>query len=193
MTDRLPTIPIDRQTEAQRRAVADIIAGPRGKLQGPFVPLLRAPDLMQRVQALGEQLRFRCVLGERLKELAVLLVARQWTQQTEWYFHREFALKAGLPEATIDAIAERRRPAGLAPDEAIVLDFTAELFRGAFEVSDATWNRAVAQFGEQGVVELLGLCGYYTLLAMIMNAARTALPAGAKPPLKPGSGISGQP
>jgi len=185
MHDRLPPIPPDRQTEAQRKAVAEIIAGPRGKLQGPFVALMRAPDLMQRVQALGEQLRFRCVLGERLKELAILIVARRWTQQTEWLLHRPMAEAAGVRAELADAIAAGRRPAALAADEAVVHDYCVELLATDFQVSDATWSRVVDRFGEQGVVELTGLCGYYTLLAMVMNSARTALPGGARPPLAP--------
>jgi 4-carboxymuconolactone decarboxylase len=185
MTDRLPPIQPEQQTPAQRQAVAEIIAGPRGRLQGPFVALLRAPELMQRVQALGEQLRFRCVLGERLKELAILLVARKWAQQTEWILHRPMALAAGIAPGTADAIAEGRRPPALDADEAIVYDFCAELLASSFQVSDGVWQRACGRFGEQGVVELIGLCGYYTLLAMVMNAAQTALPAGAQPALRP--------
>jgi 4-carboxymuconolactone decarboxylase len=185
MQDRLPPIPSELQTEAQRKVVADILAGPRGKLQGPFVALMRAPEMMSRVQALGEQLRFRCVLGERLKELAILIVARHWTQQTEFLLHRPIALAAGVSEATVAAIAEGRKPTSLTDDEAIVYDFSRELFAANFQVSDATWGRTVDRFGEQGAVELIGVCGYYTLLAMVMNAARTALPDGAEPPLRP--------
>jgi 4-carboxymuconolactone decarboxylase len=185
MTERLPLIPPDKQTAEQKQVLAELLAGPRGKLQGPFVAMLRAPEMMRRVQVLGEQLRFRCVLGERLKELAILIVARRWTQQTEFYLHRPMAEAAGVTPAVADAIALGQRPATLTADEAIIYDYCTEMLAGDFQVSDATWARVVGRFGEQGVVELTGVCGYYTLLAMIMNSARTALPGDATPPLKP--------
>lgn len=185
MHERLPPIPPELQTVAQRQAVAEIIAGPRGKLQGPFVALMRSPELMQRVQALGEQLRYRFVLGERLKELAILIVARRWTQQTEWLLHLPMALEAGVRAELAEAIARGQRPTDLAEDEAVVHDFCIELLAADFRLSDAMWSGAVAAFGQNGTVELIGLVGNYTLLAMVMNASRTALPDGATPPLAP--------
>lgn len=182
--DRLPPLPRTEWTDAQRRAAEAIIGGPRGALYGPFVPLLRSPELMDCAQRMGEYLRYRSALGTRLSELVILLVSRAWDQQVEWAIHAPVALAAGIDPAIVDAIAAGRRPDGLTDDEAIVHDFTIEI--GASRaVSDATFERARARFGEQGVVDLLGLNGYYTLLAMVMNAAQTPAPASSAAPLVP--------
>jgi 4-carboxymuconolactone decarboxylase len=111
-----------------------------------------------------------------------LLTARQWTQQYEYDAHQPLALKAGLNQEIISAITEGRRPTGMAADEEIVYDFCSEL-RQNHSVSDATYARAVSKFGEQGVIDMTGLVGYYTTLAMIMNVARSPLPEGKKAPL----------
>ena len=182
--DRLPQIPSDRLTPAQREAAAAFEAARMAPVTGPFVPLLRSPELMTRVRAIGDYLRFGGVLDARLREFVILIVARQWTQQYEWSAHHPLALTAGLRPEVAQAIAEGRRPDGMAADEALVYDLCAELHltRG---VSDATYAKAVAALGEQGVVDVLGLNGYYTLLAMVMNTARTPLPAGRTPALAP--------
>jgi 4-carboxymuconolactone decarboxylase len=180
---RMPKIPPEKMTEAQKQAAAEIAEGPRGELRGPFVPLLRSPELMRRVQKVGEYLRFQCALDRRLMEFATLMAARFWTQQYEWNSHYPLALKAGLKPAVADAIAEGRRPTGMAEDEEIVYELVTENLNNR-SVSEATYARAVAKFGEPGVVDLVAVTGYYLLLAMVLNLARTPLPPGKEPPLK---------
>ena len=180
--DRLPPIPEAQLTAEQRAAAAELTAGPRGKLVGPFVPLLRSPALMARVQKVGEFLRFESSLPENVKELAILVVARLWGQGFEWSFHLPLALKAGVSRAAAEAIAEGRPPEGLSPIEQAAYDLLSEL-NADKAVGDETWRRAALAFGEQGVVELIGVGGYYALLAMVMNAARTPSP-DAEIPLK---------
>jgi 4-carboxymuconolactone decarboxylase len=182
MSDRLPPIPPQDWTGAQRAAAQEIIDGPRGGLHGPFVPLLRSPELMQHVQRLGEYLRYRSAIGTRLTELAILVTAREWDQQVEWAIHAPIASQAGVPQDLIDAIARRERPQGMRADEAVVVDFCLELQRGK-RVPDKVYADALALFGEQGVVDLMGVNGYYTLLAMLMNAAQTTAPPSEAAPL----------
>jgi 4-carboxymuconolactone decarboxylase len=170
--DRLPPIPPPQWTEAQRRETQAMIDGPRGAVLAPFIPLLRSPELMGHVQRIGEYLRFRSAIGVRLTELAILVTAAEWQQAVEWAIHAPIAEREGLSPDTIAAVSRRERPAQLAPDEAAVYDVCIDLHRQR-HVSDATWDRAVAQLGEQGVVDLIGINGYYALLAMVMNAART--------------------
>lgn len=182
--ERMPPIAPEKMTDAQRRAAADIASGPRGELPRPFVAFLRSPGLMAPVQKLGEYLRYGSALDRRIMEFATLIAARAWTQQYEWQAHHGLALKAGLKPGIAQALAEGRRPEGMSADEETVYDLLTEVLRNQC-VSDATYARAVATFGEPGVVDLVGLAGYYVLLAMMMNTARTALPAGVSPPLPP--------
>lgn len=181
--DRLPPVPADQMTSAQRAVAAEISAGRRGALYGPFVPLLRSPELTRRLQKVGEYLRYEPALPSRLREMAILMVAREWTQDFEWDAHAPLAEQEGLARDTIDALADGRRPPAMAADEALVHDFVTELQRSR-TVSDATYAGAVAALGEQGVVDLVALTGYYTTLAMIMNVARTPLPEGKPPVLR---------
>ncbi|MCG2586262.1 carboxymuconolactone decarboxylase family protein [Massilia sp. TS11] len=178
MSERLGPIPPEQMNDAQRRVAQAIIDGPRGALYGPFVPLLRSPELMDCAQTMGEYLRYRSAIGTRLSELAILVTARVWNQPVEWAIHAPIALQAGIGQDLIDAIGARQRPAAMAEDEAAVYDFCHELHTTR-QVSDATYARALALFGEAGVVDLMGLNGYYTLLAMVMNAARTSVPPGS--------------
>ena len=182
--ERMPPIAPESMTAAQRKAAADIASGPRGDLPRPFVAFLRSPGLMAPVQKLGEYLRYGSTLDRRIMEFATLIAARAWTQQYEWQAHHELALKAGLKPAIAQALAEGRRPEDMSADEEAVYELLTEVLRNQC-VSDATYARAVATFGESGVIDLVGLAGYYVLLAMVMNTARTALPAGVVPPLPP--------
>jgi len=180
--ERLPPLPPERLTDAQR-AVADSIArGPRGAVYGPFVPLLRSPELADCAQRMGAYLRYRSAIGTRLTEIAILVIAREWNQAVEWAIHMPLAEQAGIARAAIVAIAHRRRPDGLDADETMVHDFCVELARDK-GVSDATYARVHARFGETGVVDLAGINGYYTLLAMVMNVAGTPAPAAPAVPL----------
>lgn len=173
--DRLPRLPPERWSDAQRSEADEVIRGPRGALVSPFVPLLRSPELMGHAQRMGEYLRYRSAIGLRLSELAILITAHAWAQPVEWAIHAPIALREGISAETIAAIEQGRRPAALADDEAVIYDFSTELQRDR-TVSDATWQRAIERFGEHGTVDLIGINGYYTLLAMVMNAAQTAVP-----------------
>jgi 4-carboxymuconolactone decarboxylase len=182
--DRLPPLAGDRLTEAQRQA-AEAFAAARGcEVFGPYVPLLRSPVLMSRVREAGDYLRFGSALPPSLREFVILMTARAWTQQYEWSIHHPIALAAGLDPAVAAAIADGSRPRRLTEDEEVLYDFCTEL-HGHRSVSDATYERAVARFGEQGVVDTVGICGFYALLAMVLNVARTPLPEGRTPELAP--------
>jgi 4-carboxymuconolactone decarboxylase len=177
---RMPETPADRLTDAQKQAAAELIAGPRGRISGPFIPLLRSPELFTRVQKVGEYLRFNSVLPPRLSEFLILLVARAWTQGTEWAAHRPLALKGGLKPEIVAAIAEGRRPDAMAEDEAALYDFYFEMQQNRC-VSDKTYARVHALYGDQGVVDAAGILGYYGLLATVMNATRVAPPDDDQP------------
>ncbi len=170
--DRMPPIPADELTRRQRAAYDELVSGPRGKLAGPFVPLLRSPELMARVQKLGEFLRFESALPDRIKELAVLVVARHWSQGYEWSFHLPLALKAGVTRGAAEAIAAGRTPDRLTAEEAAAYGLLTEL-NADKAVGDEAYGRALEAFGEAGVIELVSFNGYYALLAMVMNVART--------------------
>ena len=184
LPERMPAIPLEKLTDAQKKAVAAISATPRGGIRGPFWPMLRSPEFMNRAQTVGEYLRFLCPLDKRIGELAALMGARAWTQQYEWNAHYPQAIAAGLKRSIADAIGECRRPVGMAEDEEIVYEFISELLANK-SVSDPTYARAAAKFGEKGIIDLIGIVGYYSLLAMIMNVARTAIPDGKPLPLAP--------
>ncbi len=177
LPERMPAIPPEQMNEAQRKAAAELAAGPRGVVKGPFPAMMRSPDLMDRTQKLGEYIRFGCEIPPRLKTIASLITNRFWSNQYEWHGHTRQALRGGLNPAIIEAIAEGRRPMNLAEDEEIVHDFTTELFANK-SVSDPTYARAVAKFGEKYVLDILGVIGYYGMLAMIMNVTRTPPPEG---------------
>lgn len=175
--ERMTPIPADKMTDAQKKAAADFTAA-RGNLSGPWAVLLRSPELVNRVRPLSDYLRFNSVLPPRLSEFVILITAREWAQQYEWNAHYPLALKGGLNPDVAKAVAEGRRPAKMAEDEEIAYDFCTELDSN-HSVSDATYARALAKFGEQGIVEMVSLHGYYTLIAMVLNTARTPLPPGA--------------
>jgi 4-carboxymuconolactone decarboxylase len=173
----MPPVPAERMTPAQREVAEELTAGRRGAVYGPFVPALRSPELTRRLQKVGEYLRYEPQIPPRLREMAILLVAREWTQDFEWDVHAPLAEREGLSRDVIDAIADGRRPAAAGEEEALVYDFFVELQRSR-AISDPTYARSVEALGEQGVVDLVGLIGYYATLAMIMNVARTPLPDG---------------
>jgi 4-carboxymuconolactone decarboxylase len=171
----MPPIPAERMTPAQREVAQELVAGRRGAVIGPFIPALRSPELTRRLQKVGEYLRYEPALAPRLREMVILLTARQWTQDFEWDVHAPLAETEGLARHIIDGIAAGRRPSPMAHEEALVHDFFWELQRTC-AISDETYAASIAAFGEQGVVDLVGLVGYYTTLAMLMNVARTPMP-----------------
>ena len=182
--DRMPPIPVDKLTNAQKQAIDEFKAARSVDISGPFVPMLRSPEVMSRARALGDYLRFKSSLPPRLSEFVILLTARRWTQQYEWHAHQPLALQGGLRAEIVTAIADGRRPAAMAEDEDAVYTLWEEVQRTQ-GVSDATYARAVGKVGEQGVIDVLGITGYYTMLAMVMNTTRTPLPDGVKPALAP--------
>ena len=182
--DRMPAIPASQLSEAQKQAVKEFRDARGSDPSGPFGVLLRSPEVMNRARAMGDYLRFKSTLPPRLSEFLILLTAREWTQNYEWQAHAPLALQAGVSRDTVDAIALGRRPDGLTDDEALLYDLSTELQQHR-AISDPTYARAVKRFGEQGVIDAVGITGYYTLIAMVLNTARTPLPAGRTPGLAP--------
>jgi 4-carboxymuconolactone decarboxylase len=171
-------------TADQKKVYESIAGGPRGGVRGPFNALLRSPELADRTQKLGEYLRFNSSLPAPLNELAILITARYWSAQYEWHAHSQLAAKAGVEAATIAAIAQGKRPLGMKDDEIRVYDFCKELHEEK-SVSDAAYKAVLDRFGERGVVDLVGVAGYYTLVSMVLNVDRAPLPEGVAPPLAP--------
>jgi 4-carboxymuconolactone decarboxylase len=182
--NRFKPLTYSELTPAQKTMADHLLAGERRGLGGPFNVLLRSPEMGDLAQALGAQVRFHSSLPRRLNELAIIMTARHWTAQYEWYAHKRAALDAGLNPAIVDAIAAGQRPASMQPDEAAIYAFTDELLNTK-QVSDQTFQTAVKTFGERGVVDLIGVTGYYGLVSALLNVDRYPLPAGAKPELKP--------
>jgi len=179
----MPPIPADKLSDAQKKATAEFVEGRGYDLRGPWVPLLRSPDMLLAAKRMSDYLRFKSPLPERLKEMMILITAREWTQQYVWNSHYPLALKAGLKREIADAIADSRRPAGMAEDEEIAFDLSTEILR-LKRVSDPTYERAAAKFGEAAVIDLISIVGYYNLLAIVLNTTRTPLAAGRPEPLK---------
>jgi len=173
--DRLPPLDAATWTAAQRECAEEIIKGPRGSVISPFVPLLRSPELCTHVQRTGEYLRYRSAIGLRLSELAILVTACHWQQQVEWAIHAPIAMGEGIAPEVVRALAEGRRPDYQRADEALVHDFTQQSLQDR-RVSDTTWAACSEAFGEQGVVDLMGIVGYYTMLSIVMNGAQTPPP-----------------
>src|SRR4051794_28066386 len=193
--DRFQIIPPDQMNAEQKKLFETIVAGPRSQNYGgdavnrvqrggPFNTWMRSPELGLRLQAVGEFVRFKTSIPQRLNELAILITAREWTSQYEWHAHHALAMKAGLDPAIADDIAAGKRPANMKDDEAAVYDFCVELHRSR-KVSDANFQRVKTLFGEQGAVELIGVSGYYTAVSMTLNVAQVPIPDGKPLPLKP--------
>jgi 4-carboxymuconolactone decarboxylase len=181
----MPPLDPAAMNEAQRKAAQALAAGPRGGVKGPFIALLRSPELMDRLQQVGEYLRFRSSLEPRISEFLMLIVSRIWTQQFEWSVHVPLALKAGVKPQTVETLAAGARPGQMAADEALAYDFCDELLRST-GVCDATYRAAVDQFGEHGVIDMLGVIGYFTTVSMVLNVAHTPAPKETSvTPLRP--------
>jgi 4-carboxymuconolactone decarboxylase len=178
---RFPEITREGMTDDQKRVYEAIASGPRGGVRGPLRALLHSPEVADRVQRLGEYLRFQSPLPAHLREFAILINARFWGTPYEWVAHRPLAVKGGLAESIIDDLAENRRPANMKPDEELVFDFCKMLQREHF-VDDGLFDRAVTMLGEQGLIDLIGVSGYYAMMSMVLNVAEIPLPPGEKPP-----------
>jgi len=168
---RLPTIAPEKYTEEQKNAADEFMATRKVQVFGPFEPLMHSPQVMSQARAMGDYLRYKSALGNTLSELVILITAREWTQDFEWFVHYPIALKAGIKPEIADAIADGRRPTGMSEDEEIVYDFSTELHKNK-RVSDRTYERAQKRFGNKGIVDMTGINAYYTLLAMQMNVAQ---------------------
>jgi 4-carboxymuconolactone decarboxylase len=179
--ERLPLPADDTMSDAQRSAAQALIASPRKGVYGPFLPLLRSPVLLDRVAKMGEYLRFESVLDARVRELVTCAVARHVSNQFEWTMHAPLAVKAGVAAEAIDALRLGARPKSLRQDEEAAFEFAAELLR-THGTSDPTYAAALAAFGEQGVVELATLVGYFAMVSWLMNVARTPAQASAAGP-----------
>ena len=184
--ERFAPLDPDKMTPEQRKVADDIVSGPRKSLSGPFSAWLRSPQLADRLQRVGDYLRFHSSVPARLNEFAILITAREWTAQYEWYAHYPLAIKAGLDPRIAAELGAGKRPERMSDDEAAVYDFCIELHRGR-PISDKTFDAAMAALGEQGVVDLIAVSGYYDLVAMTLNAANVQVPAAVQPPLPPRS------
>ena len=183
MNPRFPKLTPETMSAAQREVAAEITAGPRGEVRGPFIAWIHHPELARRLQALGEQLRWKAKLPPQLIELAVLICARRWSCQHEWFMHEKLAREAGLDSQTLISLSKGERPNGLSPEQAAVYDFCKDL-HATGRASDAAFEAAKARFGLDGALELIALSGYYSLMAMVLNTAGLPLPGNATPPLK---------
>lgn len=177
--DRMPPLPMDRLNDRQRALAEELTNGPRGGVKGPFVPMLRSPELVERLGKVGEYLRFGSSLEPRISEFVMLIVSREWTNQFEWAVHVPLALKNGVKQEVVDALSEGCYPKGMAADEEVAYDACEEVLRTK-GLSGATYQRTVKQFGEAGVMDLLTLVGYFVTVCMIMNVAHTPPPADTK-------------
>ena len=194
--DRFPVPAAEQLTPEQTKYVQGLLTGPRGQNstgpeavktmleRGPFNAWMRSPVLGDRLQKVGEYIRYETSLPLRLNEFAILITARHWTSQYEWFAHLPLALKAGLDPKVAAELAENRRPSGMKEDEAAVYDFCTQLHRNK-NVSDETFARVVKLFGEKGAMDLIGVSGYYTAVSMTLNVANIPLPEGETLPLKP--------
>jgi 4-carboxymuconolactone decarboxylase len=192
--NRFPIIQAEQMNAEQKKLFDTIVAGPRSQNYGneaaqrvlrggPFNAWMRSPELGYRLQNVGEYARFKTSIPQRLNELAILITAREWTSQYEWYAHHALAMKAGLDPKIAEDVAAGKRPAAMKEDEAAVYDFCIQLHRNR-RVDDAAFNRAKALFGEQGVIDLIGVSGYYVAVSMTLNVAEVPVPDGTTP-LKP--------
>ena len=183
--ERMQMLPLDALEDAQRAAAEALIAGPRKGVKGPFIPLLRSPKLLDGLAKTGETLRFGSVLPGRVTEFVTLVVARHTANQFEWAIHHPLALEAGTARETLDDLAVGRRPCSMSADESAAWDFAREVL-DHHGVCDATYADAVGRWGEQGVVELTALIGYFVCVCWVMNVARTPAPhAPEGGPLRP--------
>lgn len=166
---------------AQKRVHDQIVAGKRGRFGGPFQLLIRAPEICGLASQLGEHLRWGTTLPDRLSELAIITTARFWRAQYEWFAHAPLAQKAGVPASAVEAIRTGGTPSFTAPDEALVYRLCSEIFRTQ-RLSDASFAEAITALGEQGLVEVIGIIGYYTLIGNTLNVFQVGLPEGETPP-----------
>lgn len=180
--DRLPTIAPEKYTPEQKQAADEFMVARKRAVFGPFEPLMYSPEVMTQARSMGDYLRYHSAIGNTLSEFVILISAREWTQDYEWYVHAPIALAAGISADKIAAIKEGRRPEKMSNDEEMVYNFSTELHHNK-SVSDVSFKRIEQRFGKKGVVDLTGINAYYTLLAMQMNVAQYQAPGNV--PLLP--------
>jgi len=185
--DRFKPLTWEEMTPEQKTMAEHVLAGKRGSMNGPYNVLLRSPQMGDLAQQFGASTRFDSSIPHKLNELAILMTARFWNSQYEWYAHHKYGLAAGLSPALIDAIAAGRQPSGMEPDEQAVYEFCHELLETR-QVSDPAFAAIKARFGERGIVDLIGVMGYYHIVSMALNVDRYPLPDGAKPELQAAAG-----
>ena len=179
---RIAAIPVEKQTEAQKKVIADYIADRKAPPMGPYSAWTRSPEMMTRIRALSDYIRFQSTLPAKLRELAVLTAARTWSIQYEWAGNSKVAADSGVNAEIIKAIAEGRRPTTMDEDEDIIYNLCMELQQNK-SVSDVTYDRAVKKFGEQMVIETVTTVGYYSMVGMVLNVSKTPAPTGEPYPL----------
>jgi len=182
---RLPALALENFTPEQQALVAAINSGPRGRFSntGPFAVFLHAPTFGLLAQQLGGHLRFKTSLPPRLSEFAILCTGQYWKAQYEWHVHASIAAQQGVKEVTIRALKAGRTPKSAPRDEMAIYTFAKELY-ATRRVSDATYARVQKVLGDAGMVELVGILGYYVLISMTLNVFRMPLPEGAPQPFR---------
>jgi 4-carboxymuconolactone decarboxylase len=185
------SFPSPETMNAEQRAVYDdIITGPRARLVGPLRAALHNPALADRWQKMGALLRFGTSISPRYSELAILVTARHWNSQLEWYVHATAAQVAGLPQGVIDAMLIAAPPVFDDASDAAVYDYARQLLQQG-SVDEPAYQAVLGLFGEAGTVELTAIVGYYSMVAMTLNAHHIPLPDdGAVPPLQPVTGTA---
>lgn len=178
---RLSPLQHDQMSEDQQRVLADILKGPRGNLDGPFLAWIHSPALADHAQRLGAFCRYGTALELRLTELAILTTAAWWRSQAEWQIHEPIARNAGVSDNVIDALRRRSTPAFTRADEQCVYDIGQSLYHTR-RVDKALYDQGVALFGESALVELIGVFGYYALVAMTLNVFDVRRDSGAPLP-----------
>jgi len=179
---RLTPLTLETMTDDQRSVAEAIMAGPRGGVRGPFDPWLRSPVLADRAQKLGEFCRYHSSLPPHLSELAIIITGKHWSSQYEFWAHARMAREAGLPEETIEAIRTGAQPTFRDDHERVIYDMVTEYFKTK-RLSDATYERAISILGERGLVDVIGIVGYYGLVSMTLNVFDIDLPEGVEAPL----------
>jgi 4-carboxymuconolactone decarboxylase len=182
--NRFAPLTYQTMTPPQKKMFENLISGERRGASGPFNVLLRSPEMGDLAQQFGASMRFHSSMAPKLNEFAIIITARHWTSHYEWYAHRRAAANAGLKESIITAVATGKRPTGMDADEETVYNFVSELLTTK-QVSDKTFEATKAKFGERGVVDLIGVTGYYQLVSMLLNTDKYPLPDGVTPELKP--------
>ena len=182
--DRFKPLKYDEMTPEQKIMIDHLLAGERGGANGPFNVLLRSPEVGDLGQQFGGAMRFRTGIPKDVSEVVIILTGRQWTSLYEWNSHKNAALQAGVKPEIVDAIASGKRPTGMSPDMEIAYNLIHELLV-THQVTDATFKAAKDRYGERGVVDLVGLSGWYGLVSMVLNVDRYPLPAGVKPSIEP--------